>query len=87
MPKNSIRRQAPSTANILAPEMPNTYMPKQEEKIKAAPIPKPPTKGMPLACNILYFKETFASKNIQSILEIKAPDKIIKYLSIFAPKK
>jgi len=85
MPKNNMSSEAPRIANILVAAIPNIYMPKQEEKTKAIPIPKPPTKGMPLACSILYFKETFASKNMQSMLEIKALEKIIKYLSIAPP--
>jgi len=87
MPKNSIRSETPRSANILEAAIPNTYTPKQEENTKATPIPKPPTKEMPFTCSILYFKEILDSKNMHSILEIKPPEKIIKYLSIFPPKE
>jgi hypothetical protein len=87
MPKNSIKSETPRTANILVPGILNTYTPKQEENTKAAAIPKPPTKETPFVCSILYFKEIFANKNMHSILEIKAPEKTIKYLSIFPLKE
>ncbi len=85
IPKTSIISETPRIARILVPAIPNTYIPRQEENTKAAPIPNPPTREIPFVCSILYFKENFASKNMHNILEIKAPEKTIRYLSIFTP--